>query len=110
MELWKSMVDEPILKPIEKLLSSKLAFSLIVITQGLMGGTGLVVPELIQTIIQNKLVQFVLRTAIAFTATQNLTYAMSTVLILEVVFYLVSTDKERAKQNSLIHQILHRFL
>lgn len=110
MELWNSMVDQPILKPIEKFLSSKLAFSLVVIIQGLMGGTGLVVPELIQNLIQNKMVQFLLRTAIAFTATQNLTYAMATVLVLEIVFYLVSSDKERAKQNSLVHQILHRFL
>ena len=83
---------------IDKTLRIPLIFSLIVISQGLLGGLGLPsVPERISRLSQNAFARFFFVTLIAYTATQDIETAVFSVVIFFALMRLARTPAELAK-------------
>ena len=83
---------------IDNTLRIPLIFSLIVISQGLLGGLGLPsVPEKISRLSQNAIARFFFVTLIAYTATQDIETAIFSVVIFFAIMRLLRTPAELAK-------------
>lgn len=85
-------------KQVNQTLSQPLIFSLIVLFQGLMGGSAFKAPSILtdtDEILSSPAVRFLYITAIAFTATQKLETAMLSSALFLLLMHLLRDDDEK---------------
>lgn len=88
--------------PTEILIKSQpVLFSLIILYQGLFSGNAIQIPERLKKLFDNKTFRFFSLMLIAFSATQDIEYALLSTLIFIIALYAIKTPEER-KKNGLI--------
>jgi hypothetical protein len=89
----------PLSNQTEKTIRSQpILFTLIILYQGLFSGNAIKIPENLRTLFNNKVFRFVSLMAIAFSATQDIEYALISTMIFLVVMYAIKTPEERKTQ------------
>ena len=78
--------------------SQPILFTLIILYQGLFSGNAIKIPENLRILFNSKIFKFVSLMAIAFSATQDIEYALISTMIFLVVMYAVKTPEERKTQ------------
>ena len=73
-------------------------FTLIILYLGLFSGNAIKIPQNLRTLFNSKIFKFVSLMAIAFSATQDIEYALISTMIFLVVMYAVKTPEERKTQ------------
>jgi len=66
--------------------------------QGLFSGNAIQIPENLRSLFNNKIFKFVSLMAIAFSATQDIEYALISTTLFLTVMYLIKTPEERKTQ------------
>lgn len=83
----------------EKAIKSQpILFTLIILYQGLFSGNAIKIPENLRALFNNKVFRFVSLMAIAFSATQDIEYALISTVIFLTVMYVIKTPEERKTQ------------
>jgi len=91
-------MDMDIFQDINRKLQTPMLFSMIVLFQGLMGGTPFKAPSVLtdkDEILENRIVRFLYITAIAFTATQKIEFAIMSSTVFLFLMHLLRDDDER---------------
>jgi hypothetical protein len=89
----------PLSNQTEKTIRSQpILFTLIILYQGLFSGNAIKIPQNLRTLFNSKIFKFVSLMAIAFSATQDIEYALISTMIFLVVMYAVKTPEERKTQ------------
>ena len=89
----------PLSNQTEKTIRSQpILFTLIILYQGLFSGNAIKIPKNLRTLFDNKVFRFVSLMAIAFSATQDIEYALISSMIFLVVMYAIKTPEERKTQ------------
>ena len=89
----------PLSNQTEKTIRSQpILFTLIILYQGLFSDNAIKIPENLRTLFNNKVFRFVSLMAIAFSATQDIEYALISTMIFLVVMYAIKTPEERKTQ------------
>jgi hypothetical protein len=89
----------PLSNQTEKTIRSQpILFTLIILYQGLFSGNAIKIPKNLRTLFNNKVFRFVSLMAIAFSATQDIEYALISTMIFLVVMYAIKTPEERKTQ------------
>lgn len=89
----------PLSNQTEKTIRSQpILFTLIILYQGLFSGNAIKIPKNLRTLFDNKVFRFVSLMAIAFSATQDIEYALISTMIFLVVMYAIKTPEERKTQ------------
>ena len=89
----------PLSNQTEKTIRSQpILFTLIILYQGLFSGNAIKIPQNLRTLFNSKIFKFVSLMAIAFSATQDIQYALISTMIFLVVMYAVKTPEERKTQ------------
>jgi hypothetical protein len=78
--------------------SQPILFTLIILYQGLFSGNAIQIPENLRSLFNNKIFKFVSLMAIAFSATQDIEYALISTTLFLTVMYLIKTPEERKTQ------------
>jgi hypothetical protein len=78
--------------------SQPILFTLIIVYQGLFSGNAIKIPKNLRALFDNKIFRFVSLMAIAFSATQDIEYALISTMIFLVVMYAIKTPEERKTQ------------
>ena len=78
--------------------SQPILFTLIILYQGLFSGNAIKIPKNLRALFDNKIFRFVSLMAIAFSATQDIEYALISTMIFLVVMYAIKTPEERKTQ------------
>ena len=93
-----SNIFKPVTGPLEKLIKNQpVMFSLIILYQGLFSGNAIVIPERLKILFDNKVFRFFSLMLIAFSATQDIEYALLSTLIFLSMIYALKTPEERKK-------------
>ena len=89
---------KPITGPVEMLVNTQpIVFSLIILYQGLFSGNAIQIPERLRAFFDNKAFRFGSLMLIAFSATQDIEYALFSTLIFLGLLYALKTPEERKK-------------
>jgi len=89
----------PLSNQTEKTIKSQpILFTLIILYQGLFSGNAIKIPKNLRALFDNKIFRFVSLMAIAFSATQDIEYALISTMIFLVVMYAIKTPEERKTQ------------
>ena len=89
----------PISNPTEAVIKAQpILFTLIILYQGLFSGNAIKIPKNLRALFDNKVFRFVSLMAIAFSATQDIEYALISSMIFLVVMYAIKTPEERKTQ------------
>ena len=88
---------KPISAPVEKLVKMPIIFSLVILYQGLFSGGAIEMPSQLQSALQIPTIRFLSLFLVALGATQDIEYALTSVLIFLVIIYAVRTEEEREK-------------
>jgi hypothetical protein len=89
----------PLSNQTEKTIKSQpILFTLIILYQGLFSGNAIKIPENLRALFNNKIFKFASLMAIAFSATQDIEYALISTMIFLVVMYAIKTPEERKTQ------------
>lgn len=89
----------PLSNQTEKTIRSQpILFTLIILYQGLFSGNAIKIPENLRILFNSKIFKFVSLMAIAFSATQDIEYALISTMIFLVVMYAIKTPDERKTQ------------
>jgi hypothetical protein len=89
----------PLSNQTEKTIKSQpILFTLIILYQGLFSGNAIKIPENLRVLFNNKIFKFASLMAIAFSATQDIEYALISTMIFLVVMYAIKTPEERKTQ------------
>jgi len=89
----------PLSNQTEKTIRSQpILFTLIILYQGLFSGNAIKIPKNLRALFDNKVFRFVSLMAIAFSATQDIEYALISTMIFLVVMYAIKTPEERKTQ------------
>ena len=73
-------------------------FTLIILYQGLFSGNAIKIPQNLRNLFNNKVFRFISLMAIAFSATQDIEYALISTVLFLTVMYLIKTPEERKTQ------------
>ena len=93
-----STILGPVSTPLEAFIKSQpVLFSLIILYQGLFSGNAVVIPERLKRLFSNAGFRVVSVMLIAFSATQDIEYAMLSSFIFISVLYALRTPEERKK-------------
>ena len=88
----------PVTRPAEVLIRSQpVLFSLIILYQGLFSGNAIQIPERLKKLFDSKTFRFISLMLIAFSATQDIEYALLSTLIFIVFMFALKTPEERKK-------------
>jgi hypothetical protein len=79
------------------IISQPIIFTLLILYQGVFSGNAIKIPKKLQTLFENKLFKFVSVFTIAFTASQDIEYALISSLIFLTTLYLIKTPEERSE-------------
>lgn len=89
---------KPLTGPLEIFIKKQpVIFSLIVVYQGLFSGNAIEIPKKLKVLFDNKLFRFMSLLLIAFTATNDIEYALLSTSIFIGIMYLIKTPEEREK-------------
>jgi len=89
----------PLSNQTEKTIKSQpILFTLIILYQGLFSGNAIKIPENLRALFDNKIFKFVSLMAIAFSATQDIEYALISTTLFLTVMYIIKTPEERKTQ------------
>ena len=89
----------PLSNQTEKTIRSQpILFTLIILYQGLFSGNAIKIPKNLRALFDNKVFRFVSLMAIAFSATQDIEYALISTMIFLTVMYAIKTPEERKTQ------------
>jgi hypothetical protein len=92
----------PLSTPTEAIIKAQpVIFTLIVLYQGLFSGNAITIPKNLKTAFNSKTFRFLSIMLIAFTATQDIEYALISTVIFISVMYALKTPEER-KESGLI--------
>ena len=78
--------------------SQPILFTLIILYQGLFSGNAIQIPENLRSLFNNKIFKFASLMAIAFSATQDIEYALISTTLFLTVMYIIKTPEERKTQ------------
>lgn len=88
----------PITGPTESLIKAQpILFTLIILYQGLFSGNAITVPKNLKTMFDSRLFRYVSLLAIAFSATQDIEYAIISTFLFLTIMYVIKTPEERKK-------------
>ena len=89
----------PLSNQTEKTIKSQpILFTLIILYQGLFSGNAIKIPENLRALFDNKIFKFASLMAIAFSATQDIEYALISTTLFLTVMYIIKTPEERKTQ------------
>ena len=92
----------PLSTPTEAVIKAQpILFTLIILYQGLFAGNAIKIPANLKTLFNNKIFRFISLMLIAFSATQDIEYAVIATAIFISVMYAIKTPEER-KETGLI--------
>ena len=92
----------PVSTPTEKIIKAQpIVFTLIILYQGLCSGNAIKIPQNLKTLFNSKTFRFLSLMLIAFSATQDIEYALISTTIFLSVMYAIKTPEER-KETGLI--------
>ena len=92
----------PLSTPTEAVIKAQpILFTLIILYQGLFAGNAIKIPANLKTLFNNKIFRFISLMLIAFSATQDIEYAVISTAIFISVMYAIKTPEER-KESGLI--------
>src|SRR5210317_870880 len=92
----------PVTSPTESVIRAQpILFTLIVLYQGLFSGNAITIPKNLKTLFNSKVFRFISLMMIAFSATQDIEYAMIATTIFISLMYAIKTPEER-KETGLI--------
>lgn len=92
----------PVSNPTEAVIKAQpILFTLIILYQGLFSGNAITIPKNLKSAFNNKTFRFVSIMLIAFSATQDIEYALISTVIFLSVMYAIKTPEER-KESGLI--------
>ena len=92
----------PVSTPTEAVIKAQpILFTLIILYQGLFAGNAIKIPTNLKTLFNSKIFRFISLMLIAFSATQDIEYAMISTAIFISVMYAIKTPEER-KESGLI--------
>jgi hypothetical protein len=93
-----SNLFNPVTGPLEKLVKTQpVVFSLIILYQGLFAGNAIKIPGRLQVLFENKIFRFGSLMLIAFSATQDIEYALISTMLFLSFMYALKTPEERKK-------------
>lgn len=78
--------------------SQPILFTLIILYQGLFSGNAIKIPENLRILFNSKIFKFVSLMAIAFSATQDIEYALISTMVFLTIMYAIKTPEERKTQ------------
>ncbi len=88
----------PVTAPTEALIKAQpILFTLIILYQGLFSGNAIVVPKKLKTMFDSRVFRYVSLVAIAFSATQDIEYAIISTFLFLAIMYGIKTPEERKK-------------
>ena len=88
----------PFSQKTEQLIQAQpILFTLIILYQGLFSGNAIQIPQNLKVMFDNKSFRFFSIMAIAFSATQDIEYALIATVIFIGVMYVIKTPEEREK-------------
>ena len=91
-------VFKPVTGPVEMLVKTQpIVFSLIILYQGLFSGNAIQIPERLRAFFDNKAFRLGSLMLIAFSATQDIEYALFSTIIFLGFLYALKTPEERKK-------------
>lgn len=89
----------PLSNQTEKTIRSQpILFTLIILYQGLFSGNAIKIPENLRILFNSKIFRFVSLMAIAFSATQDIEYALISTMVFLTIMYAIKTPDERKTQ------------
>jgi hypothetical protein len=89
----------PLSNQTEKTIKSQpILFTLIILYQGLFSGNAIKIPENLRILFNSKIFRFVSLMAIAFSATQDIEYALISTMVFLTIMYAIKTPEERKTQ------------
>jgi hypothetical protein len=89
---------KPVTGPLEKFIKNQpILFSLIILYQGLFSGNAIKIPNRLRVLFENNVIRFGSLMLIAFSATQDIEYALISTLIFLTFMYAIKTPEEREK-------------
>jgi hypothetical protein len=89
----------PLSNQTEKTIKSQpILFTLIILYQGLFSGNAIKIPENLRAFFNNKVFRFASLMAIAFSATQDIEYALISTMVFLTIMYVIKTPEERKTQ------------
>ena len=92
----------PLSTPTETIIKAQpILFTLIILYQGLFAGNAIKIPANLKTLFNSKIFRFISLMLIAFSATQDIEYAVISTAIFISVMYAIKTPEER-KETGLI--------
>ena len=92
----------PVSTPTEAVIKAQpILFTLIILYQGLFAGNAIKIPANLKTLFNSKVFRFISLMLIAFSATQDIEYAVISTAIFISVMYAIKTPEER-KETGLI--------
>jgi hypothetical protein len=92
----------PVTSPTESVIRAQpILFTLIVLYQGLFSGNAITIPKNLKTLFNSKVFRFISLMMIAFSATQDIEYAIIATTIFISLMYAIKTPEER-KETGLI--------
>ena len=92
----------PVSNRTEKVIKAQpILFTLIILYQGLFSGNAITIPKNLKTLFNSKTFRFLSIMLIAFSATQDIEYALISTTIFLSVMYAIKTPEER-KESGLI--------
>lgn len=93
-----STIFGPVSTPIESLIRAQpILFSLIILYQGVFSGNAIIIPERLSSAFSSPAFRLLSITLIAFSATQDVEYAILSTLIFISILYALKTPEERKK-------------
>jgi hypothetical protein len=89
----------PLSNQTEKTIRSQpILFTLIILYQGLFSGNAIKIPKNLRILFNSKIFRFVSLMAIAFSATQDIEYALISTMVFLTIMYAIKTPEERKTQ------------
>ena len=92
----------PVSRPTEAVIKAQpIVFTLISLYQGLFSGNAIKIPKNLKTAFNSQTFRFISLMLIAFSATQDIEYALISTVIFLTIMYAIKTPEER-KESGLI--------
>jgi hypothetical protein len=92
----------PVSNPTEAVIKAQpIVFTLIILYQGLFSGNAIKIPKNLKIAFNSKTFRFISLMLIAFSATQDIEYALISTVIFLTIMYAIKTPEER-KESGLI--------
>jgi len=87
----------PVSGPIERTLKLPVIFSIVILYQGLFGGSSMQTPVRLRNAFKSRTVRFLSLLMVAISATGDVEYAVVATLAFLTLVYLIKTEEERAQ-------------